>query len=55
MGGLDDTMEESFMQSDSQLVRGSQSDSGLKKKIVWFRFPTDPVNLCATQIILWVL
>ena len=26
--------------------------SGLKKKIVWFRFPTDPVNLCATQIIL---
>lgn len=24
-----------------------------KKKSVWFRFPTDPVNLCATQIILW--
>jgi hypothetical protein len=24
-------------------------------KIVWFRFPTDPVNLCETQIILWAL
>ena len=24
-----------------------------KKNLVWFRFPADPVNLCATQIILW--
>ena len=23
-----------------------------KKNVVWFRFPTDPVNLFATQIIL---
>ena len=23
-----------------------------KKKCLWFRFPNDPVNLCATQIIL---
>ena len=26
---------------------------GLKNIYIWFWFPTDPVNLCATQIILW--
>ena len=26
---------------------------GLKNVFLWFRFPTDPVNFCATLIILW--
>ena len=35
----------------TSLIRASATQ-GPKIFFVWFRFPTDPVNLCATQIIL---
>ena len=32
----------------------SRLSPGLKKNIVCFRFPTDPIKTCATQIFLWI-